>query len=159
MAVDGRLFVVTENNGARLYDFDEQGIIVPQAVAQNEELAPDVSSPAVVGRRVFCVWEGLFCLDLERNLQPIWIGDDAAFCDSSPLFVTDRRVLAFGHGGELLLVDAAGPEFRIISRWHLLDDRQSQRAEPLSHPALVGRRLYLRGEKELVCAELDPAAG
>ena len=90
------------------------------------------------------------------GLRPIWIGEDKAFGDSSPLFVTDERVLAFGRGGELLLIDARSPEFRIISRLHLFDDRESRRAELLSHPALVGTRLYLRGEKELVCVELEP---
>ena len=158
VAAEGRLLVATESNGARLYDFDGQGKIVAQPVAQYETLAPDVSSPAVVGRRVFCLWEHLFCLKLDGELQPIWIGDDDAFCDSSPLFVTDQRVLAFGRGGELLLIDAASPEFRIISRSHPFADRESRRAELLSYPALVGKRLYLRGEKELVCVDLAPSA-
>jgi hypothetical protein len=41
----------------------------------------------------------------------------------------------------------------------LFTDRASRQAELLSHPALVGTRLYLRGEKELVCVELSRAAG
>jgi hypothetical protein len=159
VAAEGRLLVGTESNGARLYDFDDAGIIVPQPFAENDELAPDVSSPAVVGGRAFCVWDRLYCLDLTDNLRPIWIGKDDAFCDSSPLFVTDERVLAFGRGGELLLVDATNAEFRIVSRLHLFTDRESLQAELLSHPALVGTRLYLRGEKELVCVELSRAAG
>jgi ABC-type phosphate/phosphonate transport system substrate-binding protein/outer membrane protein assembly factor BamB len=159
VASHGELLVTTENNGTRLYRFDSQGRIVSTPVAENDELAPDVSSPAIVGRRVFCLAsQRLYCLDLDDGLQPIWIGDDDAFCDSSPLFVTDRRILAFGRGGELLLIDAQSPEFRIVSRAHPFADRPSQQAELLSHPALVGSRLYLRGEKELVCLELDPAA-
>jgi hypothetical protein len=106
---------------------------------------------------LFCLADSLYCLDLDDNLQSIWVGDDDTFCDSSPLFVTDERVLAFGRGSELLLFDAQSAEFRIISRAHPFADRPSQQAEPLSHPALVGSRLYLRGEKALVCLELDPA--
>jgi hypothetical protein len=98
----------------------------------------------------------MFCLDLADHLRPIWVGEDEAFGDSSPLFVTDDRVLAFGRGGELLLIDAASPSFRIVSRLQLFSDPESRRAELLAHPALVGTRLYLRGEKELVCVDLTP---
>jgi outer membrane protein assembly factor BamB len=156
VAVDGQLLVVTENNGARLYEFDDSGKIVAPPLATNEELAPDVSSPAVVGRRAFCVWNSLYCLDLADGLKPVWVGHDDAFCDSSPLFVSDERVLAIGRGGELLLIDAASDNFRIVSRLKLFEDRDSRQAELLSHPALVGTRLYLRGEKELVCVDLAP---
>jgi outer membrane protein assembly factor BamB len=155
-AIHGRLFVATENNGARLYQFDRAGKIEPDPVAEFDELAPDVSSPAVVGERAFCVWNDLFCLDVGNGLEPIWIGEDAAFCDSAPLFVTDDRLLVVGRGGELLLVDAAGDEFRIVSRLALFTDAATRKAELLSHPALVGSRLFLRGEKELVCVELRP---
>jgi hypothetical protein len=101
----------------------------------------------------------MFCLDLAHGLRPIWIGEDSAFCDSSPLLVSDNRVLAIGRGGELLLVDAASDQFHIVSRLHLFTDPESRQAELLSHPALVGTRLFLRGEKELVCVELAPSAG
>ncbi len=157
VASNGQLLVTTENNGTRLYCFDEQGKIVASPVAANDKLAPDVSSPAVVGRRVFCLSDSLYCLNLDHRLEAIWVGDDDAFCDSSPLFVTDERVLAFGRGSELLLVDAQSADFRIVSRVHPFTDRPSQQAEPLSHPALVGSRLYLRGEKAVICLELDAA--
>jgi ABC-type phosphate/phosphonate transport system substrate-binding protein len=160
VAVDGgRLLVATENNGTRLYEFDAAGLIVPQCVAENSDLAPDVSSPAAIGGRVFCVSGRLFCLDLNDGLAPVWIGKDAAFGDSSPLLVTPDRVLAFGRGGELLLVDAASPSFTILSRLHLFADQESRRAELLAHPALVGSQLFLRGEKELICVDLAGAAG
>jgi outer membrane protein assembly factor BamB/ABC-type phosphate/phosphonate transport system substrate-binding protein len=154
VAVEDQLLVATENNGARLYAFDHAGKIQPEPVAVNDELAPDVSSPAVVGGRVFCVSGRCFCLDLAKNLVPVWIGADEAFGDSSPLFVTDDRVLAVGRGGELLLLDAKSPVFRLVSRLHLFSDPAARRAEILAHPALVGSRLYLRGENELVCVEL-----
>jgi ABC-type phosphate/phosphonate transport system substrate-binding protein len=159
VAVDGRLLVATENNGTRLYEFDSAGRIVPESVAENSDLAPDVSSPAVIGNRVFCVSGRMFCLELNHGLTPAWIGEDDAFGDSSPLFVTQERVLAFGRGGELLLLDAAGNEFRLAGRMHVFADGRSRHAEQLSYPALVGAQLFLRGEHELVCVELAPAAG
>jgi outer membrane protein assembly factor BamB len=158
VVVDGRLVVASENNGTRAYEFDNAGKIRQEPVAVNDELAPDVSSPAAVGPRIYCVWNDFYCLDAADGLRTIWVGEDKALGDSSPLLVTDKRVLAFGAGGELLLIDAKAPEFRIISRLHLFDDRESRRAEQLSHPALVGTRLHLRGEKELVCVDLGSSA-
>lgn len=158
VAVDGRLLVASENNGTRLYAFDASGKIVPEPVAENDELAPDVSSPAVANGRVFCVARHCYCLDIAEQLRPIWTGEDDAFGDSSPLVVTDDRVLAFGRGGELLLLDAKSPSFRFISRLQVFDDPEALRAEQLSHPAMVGTRLYLRGGKELVCVDLAASA-
>jgi hypothetical protein len=158
VAADGRLLVATENNPARLYAFDDAGRIVPEPVAEYDRLAPDTSSPVVVGNRGFCVRLDMVCLDLQNGLAPIWIGEDKAFCDYSPLIASEDRVLAVGAGGELILVDATADEFRIVSRLKLFGDHPTQRAEVLAHPALVGTRLYFRGEKQLVCVELAPTA-
>jgi outer membrane protein assembly factor BamB len=152
-AVEGRLLVTSENNGTRLYDFDDRGQIIPEPKAINDRLAPDMSSPVVVGNRAYCVCLDMFCLDLANDLKPIWVGQDKAFCDYSPLIASEERILAVGEGGELILVDAKSDEFRIVSRLHLFDPKESK-AEVLSHPALVGTRLYFRGERELLSVDL-----
>lgn len=158
VAFEGKLFVATENNYARIYAFDKHGQIIPQPLTTNDRLAPDISSPVVVGNRVFCVCEQMFCLNLADGLQPIWIGEDAALGSFSPLIASSDRVLAFGRGGELLLVDATTDHFQIVSRLHLFADKASRQAQLLSQPALVGKHLYLRGEKDLVCADLEQEA-
>jgi hypothetical protein len=66
--------------------------------------------------------------------------------------VSDDRVLTFGRGHELILVDARSNDFRIVSRQQVFEGRNG--GEPLAHPALVGSRLYLRGENSLACVEL-----
>jgi outer membrane protein assembly factor BamB/ABC-type phosphate/phosphonate transport system substrate-binding protein len=158
LAVDGRLLVMTENNHSRLYDFDGAGRIVPQPVATNDEFSPDVSSPVVVGGRAFCVAaDQMFCLDVANGLKTMWTGDDKSLGNYSPLIASGDRVLAFGRGGELLLVDAKCDKFQIVSRLSLFTGPDAGQAEMLAHPAFVGTRLYLRGEKELLCAELAPA--
>ena len=45
IAVDGRLLVSSENNGTRLYDFDDCGVICQEPVAEHCDLAPDASTP------------------------------------------------------------------------------------------------------------------
>lgn len=153
--VNGRLLVMTENNRTRLYEFDNEGRIVANPVAQYDKLAPDMSSPVIVGNRVFCVCEKMYCLDLANGLAEIWTAEDPAFCDYAPLLAGDDRVLVLGRGGELLLIDATCDEFRIVSRQHLFEDGPAREAELYVHPALVGSRLYVRGEKELVCVDLS----
>jgi outer membrane protein assembly factor BamB len=153
VAVDGKLLLTTENNGTRLYAFDSNGQIISQPVATCDRLAPDTSSPIVVGDRAFCVCLDMYCLDVTNGLKPIWIGEDKAFCQYSPLIASEDRVLAVGQGGELILVDATADDFRIVSRLKLFGDMTSG-AEVLSHPALVGTVLYFRGEKELISVDL-----
>jgi len=57
-------------------------------------------------------------------------------------------------GGELILIDPARPQLQIVSRLPVFQDTHSKRAQILSFPAIVGERLYLRGENELLCVEL-----
>ena len=146
LAVDGRLLVMTENNHARLYDFDSSGRIIPQPVAANDQFSPDVSSPVVVGSRAFCVAaDQMFCLDLADGLKTTWTGDDPAFCNYSPLIASNDRLLAFGRGGELLLVDARSDQFRIISRLPLFSSRTPAKRKCYLTPRSLAR--------DCMCAE------
>jgi hypothetical protein len=84
----------------------------------------------------------------------VWIGEDEALSDYASIIASDDRLLVLGRGGELLLVDAEADEFRVVSRLKAFSDPRESKAEPFAHPALVGTKLYLRGELELVCLEL-----
>jgi hypothetical protein len=53
---------------------------------------------------------------------------------------------------ELLLIDATADRFTLVGRLKVLKGDGGL----LSHPALVGTRLYLRGSGEIVCVDLDP---
>jgi hypothetical protein len=87
-------------------------------------------------------------------LETAWIGDDAALGDFAPLVAAGERLLAVGRGGELLLVDSTADEFRILSRWQLASDAAERGAEHLTFPAIVGSRLFVRLEREVICLEL-----
>jgi outer membrane protein assembly factor BamB len=149
----GRLIVATENNGARLYAFDERGKIRPESVATFADLAPDTHTPAVAGNRLFGVSQTLFCLDLtgSPSLKLLWTGKDPAFLDHTSLIASDNRLLIFTSEGELLLIDARAPEFALLGRLSVLPGERGL----LSHPALVGDRLYVRGSAEIVCVKLQ----
>jgi hypothetical protein len=156
VSVEGKLLVTTENNFTRLYSFDSNGRVNQQPDAINSELAPDISTPIVVAKRVFCVNEHLYCLNPADRLRADWIADDDAFGNSAQLIASDNRLLVVGLGGELILVDPTQPQFHIVSRLSPFADDSSKRTQLLSYPALVNSRLYLRGEKELICVNLAP---
>ena len=149
VVLGGRLLVSTENNGTRLYDFAEDGTIVPEPVASNETLAPDSSTPVVLGGRVYGCWSGLHALDAD-DLQPAWSAADQPYQGYASLIAAPGRLLVTGEDGDLLLVDATADEHRLLSRLPLFPER----TQILSHPALAGRRLYVRGAASVVCLEL-----
>ena len=149
--IDGRLLVATENNGARLYEFDAGGRINPIPIAQNRKLAPDTSTPVAIDGMVFGCFRGLFCLDLSDNLNTLYSTDgDGALNDSTALIAGNGRILAVTVQGELILLKASRQAFTPISRLRLFED-----TEVWSHPALVGNRLYIRSMKEICCFLID----
>ena len=149
--VDGKLLVTTENNGTRLYQFDRQGKILPEPVAENFDLAPDSSTPVVVDGKVFGCWGELYCLDLSSGLKALWTAEDEAFEDYVTIIGNRERLLITSARGELLLVGTGGDRYELISRLRVFGED----SEVLSHPALVGRRLYIRDGSAVCCVALD----
>jgi outer membrane protein assembly factor BamB/ABC-type phosphate/phosphonate transport system substrate-binding protein len=150
-----QLLVCTENNAARLFAFDESGRIVPEPVAVCETLATDTCTPVARDCRVFCASGQLLTLDANDGLKVLAILKDDAFTDYAPLLISAERLLVQARGGELLLVDTTGDEPRIVSRAHLAAD-EDRAADLYTAPAIVGTRLFVRTEREVVCVELDP---
>ena len=97
--------VATENNGTRLYRFDDAGRIVARQPATNAELAPSTVSPVVTCGRVFGMDQALHCLDLRNGLKPVWRHEED-LGDYATLIADDERVLVITVGGELILLDA-----------------------------------------------------
>ena len=107
-----------------------------------------MSTPVVIGRYLYCVNHFLFCLDLESGLEEKWRLRDHAIGEYAAIIASPDRLLVIGKG-ELLLMAADG-EKRIVSRQRVFD----QGVSLYSHPALVGDRLYIRGESTIRCIRL-----
>jgi len=149
--LDGKLLVATENNGARLYDFDANGRIHPIPISQNRRLAPDTSTPVAIDGLLFGCSRGLHCLDLTDSLNTLYTSDGGgAFNDYAALIAGNGHDLAITVKGELILLKATRDAFTPVARLQLFDD-----TEVWSHPALVGNRLYIRSMKEICCFLLD----
>jgi outer membrane protein assembly factor BamB/ABC-type phosphate/phosphonate transport system substrate-binding protein len=151
IVVDGGVLVATENNGTRLYRFDEAGRIITKPAAEFADLSPTTTTPVITCGRVFGACPGLYCLNLQKGLQAVWHREDDALGDHATLIADADRVLIITLGGELILLDAKADTCSIISRMRLFDDD----VEVYSHPALVGQRLYARGGSSVVCVDLS----
>ena len=149
LQVNGSLLVATEQNGTRRYDFRSNGAVNPEPIARNAKLTPDMSSPVVVGDHLFCVNKFLYCLDIANGLQEKWRIRDRSISDYGSLIASKDKLLVVCDG-ELLLLNTNGDK-TILFRQRLFDadDRL------YSHPALVGNKLYVRGETRLRCIEFN----
>jgi outer membrane protein assembly factor BamB len=155
IAVDGKLLVTTENNCTRLYDFADDGTIQPKPLAENWDLYPDTVTPVVVAGKVFCGFGGeLFCLDLGGNgkkpLEALWTEVDDAYLDHSSMIGNPKRILVAGSRGELLLVSTRADRYELLARLSVFGED----CDLISHPALVGTRLFIRDSRRLLCLEL-----
>ena len=149
---DGQLLLATENNATRLHGFLPNGKIDPKPALANNSLAPDTCSPVIVGDRVFATAYGeMYCLNLKDGMKTVWVAEDDMFFDHTNVIGGNGRVLAWANSGDLLLLDAAADEFKPLSRLRPFGDGK---VDSMSHPAIAGNRLYLRGPSELACFKL-----
>jgi outer membrane protein assembly factor BamB len=147
-----RLFVATENNGARLYAFRADGTIDSEPTSSFSRLAPDTHTPVILGDRVYGIHNGLYCLKLADRLSPAWRLRDRAFAKYGSLIgaAESKRLLAMTRDCLLILLEDRGESVGELGRLALRDDG----TETLSHPALVGTRLYVRLGETIACLEL-----
>jgi len=151
----GRILVTTENNGTRVYAFDRGGRIRPKAVAINEDLRPDTSTPVALGGLVLGCSGVLACLDLGGGLKTLWEAEDDALSDYAALIVgTNGRVLIAAVTGELLLVRPGRRRYELVGRLRAFE----YESEVWSYPAPMPGRLYLRNQKEIRCLLLPAQA-
>jgi len=145
-----RLIVASENNGTRLYEFNADGTINAQPVGRFSDLSPDSSTPVLAGGRLVGCWDNLYCLDADRGLHLRWSLEDDSLRGYASVIASRDKALVTCQNGELLLVRLDGTKPEVLSRLRVSGDD----AEVLSHPALVGTRLYARDMTRVVCLEL-----
>ena len=148
----GQLLVTSENNGTRLYRFNRDGRIVPEPAASYPELAPNSSTPVLTNGRLFGCWaDRLHCLDTAAGLKPLWTTEDETLTNFASFIATRERLLITTSRGELLLARIAGNQYKLLSRLSVFGPD----ANVLSHPALVGKRFYIRDGSEIRCLTLE----
>lgn len=151
VVVGERLLICHENLGTALFDFDTEGKIVEKPAATFKPLAPDSHTPVAVGGRVFGVWNALFCLDAKDGLKALWESDADPYAKYCSIVASDDRLLVTTAAGELILVDAKADKYQELGKLPILKGETGC----LAHPALVGKRLYLRGNATLYAVDLE----
>jgi hypothetical protein len=145
-----QLLVSTENNGTRLYAFDDKQQLVTKPTAHNKDLAPDTHTPVLVGDRLYGVWHDLLCLDTTQGLREVSKFSDPVCKHYATLIASTERLLLVTQFGELLLFDITQPELKLLDRIKLT----TEEVDVYAHPAIVGQRLVIRIDRELRCYEL-----
>ncbi len=156
VALGGLLLVATEGNGARVFNFSNDGTVRPQPVALAADFAPDTVTPVLVDGRVWGFNAGRFrCLDAASGLPPAWEWDGEDAGGHVSLIGGNGGVLAATNSGAVLLFPARPDRETQPERLQVFTADDGVSPEVWSQPALVGPRLYLRSRNEVVCLRLD----
>ncbi len=139
------LFVVTENNGGRFYQVNEQGIPALEPTAQNMATVPDAHSPVQVDSQIIVAEKSLTSLDLDHELETRWQWKDRTLRGHNSLIVGGKQLLVITQGGEILLVQVEADQAKVLGRHMIGDDAKYI----LAHPALADEILFIRAEKAI----------
>ena len=149
---EGRnLYLTSEGNGTRRHEFRDDGSI-SDVLATNPRLAPDSYTPLLTSDHFLIVHNGLWALD-KQTLKTNWSIRDRTFVGYASVLATESRLLALTENGELILVAFDANAGKIVGKLALAD----KKVKTLSHPALVGSRLYAQIGQRLICLELGLA--
>ncbi|MBM3492861.1 MAG: hypothetical protein FJX72_00850 [Armatimonadetes bacterium] len=157
VALGDRLLVATENNGTRLYGFGG-GRVVAAPIAESCETRPNTASPVVVDGVAWVASEfGLFALDARAGLRTIWKNEEAPVLQHASLIGAPGRVLIVTLDGHVSIFPSR-PTADMKPSLQPLPVKASGDDDEVavwSHPAVVGNRLYVRTNRELICLALD----
>lgn len=153
--VGDKLLVTTEMNGTRLHAFQADGTISPEPLARSDDLSPDMATPVAVGSRIFGVQECVIELDAARALDTVHRGDTGSLETYAAVVAGPERLLVIGNRGRLMMYDISDGGCRLASECDAFVEMEGAAGNPIySHPAIVGTRLFIRGEHEIACLEL-----
>ncbi|MGL4555015.1 MAG: PQQ-binding-like beta-propeller repeat protein, partial [Gemmataceae bacterium] len=103
------------------------------------------ANPVVLNQTVFGLSNGtLVCLDAGTG-ERLWRGK---YYGHGQMLAAGGHLILLGERGELALVAADRRAFRELGRVAVLEGRT------WNTPALAGRQLFVRNDKEMACLEL-----
>lgn len=145
---NGKLLLTTQAEETRLYDFDQEGQIIPKPVATSTDLWPEMSTPVVVGDLLLGSTQGLVVLALKDKLRTVWkFEDDEAIHGFNQLVASKDRALVATENGYMLLVAVNGEDSKVLGKIKVSGDT-------MVHPAVIGDRLVVRDKEFVYCYRL-----
>ncbi len=136
-----RLALVSENNAARIHDFDNSGMISVGPILESQLLAGDSHTPIAMGDWLIGVDGDLVVLDAKNSLNKLCTFSDKSLTRYCSLIADEDRVLVACGDGTIMVLKIDEDSVEEIGRFSVLNDG----GELLSHPALVNGVLYVRG--------------
>ena len=106
------------------------------------------------------IQDRLVALDAGDTLQTQATLEEPSLATYAAVIAGAASFLTIGNGGRLALYDIADGGCRLNSMTTVLPASQESdtRCPVYSHPAIVGTRLYIRGNNDLVCVDLASPA-
>ena len=152
IAVRDTVIAVSPSDKVSAFRLDGHGDVTKSHEAWNSsESAPDITSPASDGERVFLLSTPgvLTCLDAAKGTK-LWEQDLGFECNATPV-VAGGNIYIFGKKGEGAVV-AATSTYQLIARADL--------GEPvLASPAAVRSHIYVRTAATLFCLGAPQSSG
>lgn len=143
VVLEDKIFVVTENNGARLYQLpspdDSRG--VPRLIAASDLLMHDSNSPVRVGRWVAGIDGSLVVLDPQNHLALHARWEDPALSGFCSLIADNSRLLVTTSKGVCILLKVSEQGIRELGRTVF----EESEGDLLAHPAFENGVLFVRG--------------
>lgn len=141
------VFLTSESLGIQRFSILPSTESFSQAAATNQRFRPDSHTPVCVDGRLLVASDGLSSLRCD-DLSVSWTIEHESLFRYASIIATGKRALVTCEDGRVLLVKHSSDQGRIVDQWKLPVERL------LSHPAIVGDRLYLRFGQQLRCISL-----
>jgi len=122
-----------------------------------------ISTPIILDGFIYgiCSYGQLRCLDLKTGRR-VWESNRVmplARWATAHLVPQGDKVWIFNERGDLIISQLSPEGYKEISRAHLIDPTMGQLPRRggvcWTHPAFAGRRVYVRNDETLVCADLS----
>lgn len=143
IVLEDKIFVVSENNGARLYQLpktdDPRG--VPRGIAASDLLMHDSNSPVRVGRWVAGIDGSLVVLDPQNQLALHARWEDPTLHGFCSLIADNTRLLVTTSKGVCILLKVSEQGIRELGRTVF----EESEGDMLAHPAFEKGVLFVRG--------------
>jgi outer membrane protein assembly factor BamB len=120
-----------------------------ELVSIDEDLLPDSHTPVAIGNDVLIAFEGLSRVSTDRKNR-VWSASLDLADGHVALIASEHRLIAFDQAGNVFLADCQ--KGTILGQSKLSE----QKLRTLSHPAVVGTKLWIRVGRELRCYEMSP---
>jgi outer membrane protein assembly factor BamB len=142
-----KVFISSEaSNGGALLRVSRKGDEFAVAVLwANKSLASKFSNPVALGEGIYGLSLGtMVCLD-KRTGKRAWRG---RYYGHGQILAIGGKLLVMSERGYIALVAADMKQFRELARMDVFADRT------WNTPALAGRQLFIRNDREMACLEL-----